>query len=114
MGGLDLLKSFLYPVIVNWLELPVDMVEALILTMARHEIAAGFILSLSDAGKLNFIQSIISVVITTMFVPCIANIVAIFKELGPKTGLIIVLSINLVSFFFAGLLNWTLIFIFGG
>jgi len=113
LGGLDFLKRFLHPVIVNWLGLPVDMVEALILTMARHEIAAGFILNLSNAGRLSFIQSIISVVITTMFVPCIANIVAIFKELGAKTGLVMVLSINLVSFLLAGILNWTLILFLG-
>ena len=113
-GGLAALQRLLYPVIVSWLGLPVEMVEALILTMARHEIAAGFILSLSNQGKLSFIQSIIAVVITTMFVPCIANIVAIFKEVGTKKGISMVLAINLLSFFLAGLLNKILVLSTGG
>ncbi len=110
-GFLDALKNALSPLIIHWLGLPLDMVDALILTMARHEAGAGLILKMSEAGMLNWIQSITAVVITTMFVPCIANIVAIFREEGVKAGIIITLSINISSFILAGLLNWALILI---
>jgi Fe2+ transport system protein B len=46
---------------------------------------------------LDFTQSIIAVVITTMFIPCIANIVAMFKEIGVKGGIAMTLSINVSS-----------------
>ncbi len=108
-GGLGILKSALHPIITNWLGLPIDMVDALILTMARHEAAAGLILKMVNAGDLTYIQSIVAVVITTMFVPCFANIVAMCKEVGLKTGLIMTLIINVSSFVLAGLLNWLLI-----
>lgn len=106
-------QKALSPIIVEWLGLPKEMVEALILTMARHEMGAGYILRLSDAGMLNYIQSIIAVVITTMFVPCIANIVAIFRELGTKQGLVVTLSINIMSILLAGVLRIVLELILG-
>ena len=43
--------------------------------------------------------------ITTMFVPCIANIVSMFKVLGWKAGLVETLAINVSAFALAGVLN---------
>lgn len=108
-GILDALKTVLSPIVVGWLGLPLKMVDALILTMARHEVAAGIILNMSDAGMLNFTQSVVAVVITTMFIPCIANIVAMFKELRIPEAIIMTLSINVSSFILAGILRWLLV-----
>jgi ferrous iron transport protein B len=110
IGLLDLLKRGLRPIIVTWLGLPLDIVEVLILSLARHEAAAGLLLGMVDRGALTYIQTITAVVITTMFVPCFANIVAMCREVGIKTGLIITAAINLSSFVLAGILNWILIF----
>lgn len=109
IGLLDLLKGFLEPVVVRWMGLPIEMVEALILLIAREEAAAGLILRLSDLGKLTAVQSIIAVVVTTMFVPCFANIVAMFKEAGAKAGILMLLGINISTVLLAGILNWVLL-----
>jgi ferrous iron transport protein B len=109
IGLLGLLKRALSPVVVGWLGLPLDTVEVLILTMARHEAAAGLLLKMVDGGALSYVQSIVAVVITTMFVPCLANIVAMCKELGVRTGLLITLIINVSAFLLAGVLNWALV-----
>jgi len=111
IGLLDLLKRGLKPVVVTWLGLPLDIVEVLILSLARHEAAAGLLLGMVDRGALTYIQTITAVVITTMFVPCFANIVAMCREVGVKTGLIITAAINGSSFILAGILNWILIFL---
>jgi len=111
---LDFLKRVLRPIVSGWLGLPVDIVDALILTMARHEAAAGLLLRMQDQGMLTAIQSVVAVVITTMFIPCIANIVAILKEAGIKAGVIITVSINVSSFILAGILRWILVLLTGG
>jgi ferrous iron transport protein B len=98
-------KRVLGPVVINWLGLPVDAVEVLILTFTRHEVAAGLVLKMVDSGALSYIQCIVMVVITTMFVPCFANIVAICKEMGVRTGVAITLAINISSFVLAGILS---------
>ena len=111
---LDFIKMVLNPVVGTWLGLPLDIVDVLILTLARHEAAAGLLLNMVDAGALNYIQCIVAVVITTMFVPCFANIVAMCKEMGVKTGILMAVVINISSFILAGILNWILIFTIGG
>ena len=111
-GILTAAKTFLNPVVIGWLGLPIDIVEVLILSLARHEAAAGFLLRMVDNGELNYVQSIVAVVITTMFVPCFANIVAMCKQLGVGKGLVMTLSINGSAFILAGVLNWILVAIF--
>ncbi len=112
-GGLDLCKKISSPVVTGWLGLPINMVDALILTIARHEAASGLILKMVEAGSLNYIQCIVAVVITTMFVPCFANIVAMCKEMGVKTGLFMAFLVNISGVILAGLLNWILLFTIG-
>ena len=109
-GFLDIVKQVMEPLVVQWLGLPIQMVEALILMLARQEAAAGLILRLSQDGMLNFSQSIIAVVVTTMFIPCFANIVAIFKEAGVKAGILMLLALNISTILLGGALNWVLQF----
>jgi len=113
VGLLDLMKKGLSPIVVGWLGLPLDIVDALILSLARHEAAAGLLLDMVDEGSLNFIQCVVAVTITTMFVPCFANIVAMCKEMGVKTGLAMTVAINMSSFVLSGILNWILVFTIG-
>ncbi|MHC4691770.1 MAG: ferrous iron transport protein B [Planctomycetota bacterium] len=112
-GVLDLTKTLMSPIVEGWLGLPRDIVDVFILALARHEAAAGLTLDMVDAGSLNYIQCIVTVVITTMFVPCFANIVAMCKQMGVKTGLAMALAINISSFILGGILNWILIFTIG-
>ena len=112
MGILNATKNVLKPVINGLLGLPLQMVDALILCMARHEAAAGMIIKLIEKGELNYVQCIVAVTITTMFVPCFANIMAMIKELGTKSALTVAVIINGSSFIIAGILNWILVVIF--
>jgi len=112
-GILDAAKSMLSPVINNVLGLPLQMVDALILCMARHEAAAGLIIKLIKAGQLDYIQCIVAVTITTMFIPCFANIMAMVKVLGARPAITMALLINASSFLIAGVLNWILVFTIG-
>jgi len=113
LGILNAVKNVLEPVMGGLLGLPVQMVDALILCMARHEAAAGLIIKLIQAGQLNYIQCIIAVTITTMFVPCFANIMAMIKELGPRRAITMAVIINASAFLIAASLNWILVFTIG-
>ncbi len=111
VGLLGALKTALRPVITGWLGLPVDTVDALILSMARHEAAAGLLLRMVGTGAINASQAVVAVSITTMFVPCIANIVSMFRVLGWKAGLTETLAINVSAFALAGVLNHFLLLV---
>ena len=113
VGLLDVTKNLLKPVVNGLLGLPLQMVDALILSMARHEAAAGLIIKLIKAGQLNYIQCIIAVTITTLFVPCFANITAMVKEIGITHAVVSVIVINCTAIFVAGILNWSLVMLLG-
>ncbi|MEW5946431.1 MAG: ferrous iron transport protein B [bacterium] len=108
-GILEAAKNALRPVITGFLGLPLDMVEGLILCMARHEAAAAFIIKLIEKDQMNFIQCIVAVTVTTMFVPCFANIMAMIKELGAKSAITMVVVINMSAFAIGGVLNRALV-----
>ncbi len=109
LGVLGWLEAGLRPVVTGWLGLPERIVEVLILSMARHEAGAGLLLSMVGAGALSYGQVVVAVVLTTMFVPCFANIVAMCRQLGLARGLLTTLVINAGSFVLAGLLRWALV-----
>ena len=112
LGILAATKRVLSPLIKGLLGLPLEMVDALILCMARHEAAVAVIINLVEQGKLNYRQCIVAVTIATMFVPCLANIMAMVRELGTRRALTMALVINISAFIIAGGLNWMLIGMF--
>lgn len=114
LGVLEVAKKLVSPVVEGFLGLPLDMTDAIILCLARHEAAAGMIITLIRNGQLNHVQCIVAVVLTTMFVPCFANIMAMIKEAGLKNALAMVLAINISAFIVAGILNAILVTLYGG
>ncbi|MBF0511519.1 MAG: ferrous iron transport protein B [Candidatus Omnitrophica bacterium] len=109
-GLLSLIKQILTPLIVGWMGLPKDIVDVFLLAFARREAAAGLILKMVNAGALNYVQSIVAVVVTTISFPCVANVTAIGREMGTKTALLMTALIFIASFVLAGALHWLLIF----
>ncbi len=108
LGVLNVLKEVLRPVIINFLGFPLQMVDVLILCLAKHEAAAGMLIKLIREGRLDYIQSVVAVTLTMMFVPCLANIVAMVRELKIKKALFMVFCINTTAILVAGFLNWLL------
>lgn len=112
MGFLNMTKQALTPLIVGWMGLPKDIIDVFLLALARREAAAGLILKMVDAGALTYVQSIVAVVVTTISFPCVANIIAIGREMGWKAAVGMTTMIFVSSFALVGVLNWVLLLIF--
>jgi len=113
IGVLDALKHLLRPVVIGFLGFPLKMVDVLILCMAKHEAASGMLIKLIQRDQLSYVQSIVAVTLTMMFVPCFANIMAMIKVLSWKRAVPVVIAINCTALLVAGCLNWGLIILFG-
>jgi ferrous iron transport protein B len=113
LGLLALLKTALAPFMTGWLGLPLNMVDALLLTLARSEAAAGMILRMSRNGELNGLQSVVAVVLLTTFAQCFANIAAMFKEVGARAAVIIVACIYVASLLYTGAVHGVLTLVGG-
>ena len=109
IGLLGAVKSLLSPIIIGFLGFPIEMVDVLILCMAKHEAAAALLIKLIQNGQINNVQCIVAVTLTTMFVPCLANMMAMIRELGPKLAVPMIITINTTAILIAGALNWALL-----
>ena len=105
---LKVIEKLLSPVIVSFLGLPIKCVEAFMLCIARHEAGAVILMKLVKAGQLDYIQACVSIIIVTCFVPCFANVMAMIKELGAKSALLMTLIITVSSILIGGSVNYLL------
>lgn len=108
VGLLGALREALAPLIEGFLGLPPQMVDVLILCIARQEAAAGMLLMLVEQGRLDPTQTIVAVVVALRFVPCFNNVVAMGKELGVGSTAVLVVAINGSAILLAGLVRWGL------
>lgn len=105
---LVVLERITSPVIVNLLGLPEKTAEAFILGFLRRDYGAAGLFKMAEEGLLTPVQSIVSLVTITLFVPCLANFFMIIKERGVKTAIWIIGIVFPSAFLFGGLLNWIL------
>ncbi|OQX96156.1 ferrous iron transport protein B [candidate division KSB1 bacterium 4572_119] len=106
--AIKLLEAALRPVVVGLLNLPINFSEVLVMSLARSEAGAVLIMNMATNGSLSTSQVIVAIIVTTLFIPCISNVMAIVKELKPKKAVIMILIITTTSIIFGGIVNFLL------
>ncbi len=97
-GLLTSLQNVFAPVTVGLLKLPKEAAVAFIMGIVRRDFGAAGLASLPlSAG-----QVLVAMVTITMFVPCIASVLVIFKERNWKESLLLWLSSFLAAFLVGG------------
>jgi ferrous iron transport protein B len=98
-GGLDLWQSLLTPVIEGWLRLPGETATAFVMGMVRRDFGAAGLTDLS----LSPVQVVVSLVVITLFVPCIASLMVLFKERGLREASLVWVGSWVTAFVVGGL-----------
>jgi ferrous iron transport protein B len=96
---LTAIQNAVAPITVGLLELPKETATAFIMGIIRRDFGAAGLSSISMTP----IQTMISLIVITLFVPCIAAIMVIFKERGYKDALLIWLGSFVVAFLVGGI-----------
>lgn len=104
-GLLETLQNWLSPVTVKWLQLPKETATAFIMGFVRRDFGAAGLYNLALTPS----QSVVALVTITIFVPCIASALMIFKERGWREGIIIWPTILILAFLIGGLISQLLI-----
>ncbi len=107
-SGMKILEWALRPIVVSFLDLPINFSEALVMSLARSEAGAVLIMNMVKHGELNPIQVIVAIIVITLFIPCISNVMAMIKELKIKKALVMVITITLTAFLIGGMINYIL------
>ncbi len=99
-GILISIQNLLSPLVSGWMKLPREASTAFIMGIVRRDFGAAGLYSLNmDSG-----QTLVSLVAITLFVPCIASVLVIFKERGIKDGLLIWVGSFFTAFLVGGIL----------
>jgi len=96
------------PIVQNLLGLPAKATEAFLIGFLRRDYGAAGLFNLANQGLLDANQIVVSVVTITLFMPCIANLLMIIKELGWKVAFWMSLFIVPFAFLVGGIINHTL------
>lgn len=108
LGALAYIQKMTDPLVVGILGLPSKAAEAFVIGFLRRDYGAAGLFVLAKNGMLDPIQTVVSLVVITLFVPCIANFFMMVKERGMKAALYMVVFIFPFAFAVGGALNWIL------
>lgn len=89
-GLLSVIIRAASPVVVGLLDLPAKATEAFIIGFLRRDYGAAGLFVLFENGLMDRVQAFVSMIVITLFVPCIANFLVIIKERGGKVAAAIV------------------------
>ena len=105
-GALPALERFASPIVEGWLGLPARTTEAFLVGFLRRDYGAVFLLQAATGPDriLDSVQVLVSMVVITLFVPCIAHVFVIAKEHGARIALAMVLFIFPFAFLVGGVL----------
>jgi len=82
-GGLKAWQELVAPLTVGWLSLPKEAATAFVMGMVRRDFGAAGLTELA----LSPWQVVVALVVITLFVPCIASLMILFKERGTREAL---------------------------
>ena len=86
MGWLLLARNVAEPLIVGALDLPPQSTDAFLIGFLRRDYGAAGLYDMTKAGMLTNLQVVVSMITITLFIPCLANLLVIIKEHGPKVA----------------------------
>ncbi len=95
---LSRIQQIMSPLVVAGLGLPAEASNAFLIGFLRRDYGAAGLFAMQRAGQLNAVQTVVSLTVITLFIPCIANLLVILKERGTRMGLAIAGFIIVYSF----------------
>ena len=104
-GGLRLVYSAVRPLVSGFLGLPVETAQVFIIGFFRRDYGAAGLYKLWEGGLLAGNQVVVALLVMSLFLPCLATLIVMIKELGVRWALAILLFVMTVSILTGGLLN---------
>jgi len=98
-GALAVIQNSIAPLLVNWLELPKEAATVFIMGIIRRDFGAAGLANL----PLTEIQALVALITLTLFVPCIAAIMVLFKERSKSEAALMWLGSLAIAFLVGGL-----------
>jgi len=96
---LEWIKNAVAPLVVGWLKLPTDATEAFIMGIIRRDFGAAGLSSMALTND----QTLVALIVLTLFVPCLAAMLVMIKEQGIKQAAMVWLGSWIAAFAVGGI-----------
>lgn len=103
---LSVLEWWLSPIVVKFLGLPIETTSTFIMGFLRRDYGASGIYTLAQDGLLTGNQILVSAVVITLSVPCLAQSLMVVKEHGIKFASTVFVVITTYAILFGGTLRF--------
>ncbi len=104
-GGLEVWQRLLAPLTTGWLQIPEEAATAFVMGLVRRDFGAAGLAELAMSP----LQVVTSLVVITLFVPCIASLMILFKERGVREAMMVWGGSWVVAFGVGGLFSQVMI-----
>src|SRR5690606_9999627 len=105
IGILTMAEQVGAPLVVGFLGLPAAATGAFIVGFLRRDYGAAGLFALALSGGMTNNQIVVSMIVITLFIPCIANVMMIFKEYGWRVTAAVALTVFPLAFAVGGVVN---------
>jgi len=109
-GLLALIEAALKPIVVGFLSLPQKVTEVFILVLSRREVGAVYFKDMVDAGMVDYYQTVVGLIVITLFIPCFSNTMVMIKELGMKRAILTNALVIIIAVLVGGAANFLIRF----
>lgn len=99
VGGLNRLNAWARPLVSGWLGLPDTAATPFLMGILRRDFGAAGLTDLALTPH----QTLVALIVMTLFVPCIASLLIILKERGWKEGIVIWFGSFFTAFLVGGI-----------
>jgi ferrous iron transport protein B len=108
LSGLDMINNALAPLVTGVLQLPRATAQVLVLGFLRRDYGAAGLYDMVREGLMNPVQIVVSLIVLTLFIPCVANFFMIIREQGLRKALYILAFITPFAIAVGGVVSWVL------
>lgn len=105
VGWLQWIEAAMAPLVSGWLGLPPQTAGMFLLGFLRRDYGAAGLFDLARQGGLTPHQVLVSLVVITLFIPCIATVMIMIKEHGWRTAAAISAFVFPFAFFVGGVIH---------
>jgi len=109
-GLLAIIEAALKPIVVGFLSLPQKVTEVFILVLSRREVGAVYFKDMVDAGTVDYYQTVVGLIVITLFIPCFSNTMVMIKELGMKRAVLTNALVIIIAILVGGAANFLIRF----
>ncbi len=107
-GALHVIEQAGSPLVVGLLGLPAQAAGAFLIGFLRRDYGAAGLFALALNGQLTPNQLVVSLIVVTLFIPCIANVMVIVKEYGTRVAVGVAAVVFPLAFLIGAMVNLAL------